>query len=132
MKSADKFNRSASTNDPTKLDDVDRRSRTGRRMRDLIASLTAELGSPLNDAEAAWIKLAAGNMLLAEQISAEIARGEQVNKSDVVRLTNSANRTMKELRSLKAARPDAKNGLSPLQRLLSDLAEDDQSEEQAP
>jgi hypothetical protein len=53
---------------------------------------------------AAWIKLAAAGMLRAEQISAAIGRGEAVKDEDLVRIMNAANRTVKELRDLKASR----------------------------
>jgi len=111
MKAVDKFNRSAVSNDPAKLDAVDRRTKVGRRLRDLTASITAKLtvdGKPLDDDVGAWVKLAAANMLRAEQIAASIGRGETIDDTDMVRMTNSANRTMKELRDMVAQRSAAK------------------------
>lgn len=82
-------NKSALTNDPTKLDDVDRRTAVGRRLRDLTTSLTAQIavdGEPLDDVVAAWIKLAAAGTLRGEQIAAAIGRGEVVKDEDLVRI----------------------------------------------
>jgi hypothetical protein len=123
---ADRFNKSAMSNDPSKLEDVDRRSKLGRRLRDLTASLTAQItteGEPLDDVVAAWIKLAAAGMLRAEQISAAIGRGEAVKDEDLVRIMNAANRTVKELRDLKASR--ASTGPSALERYLAEREVED-------
>ncbi len=135
---ADRFNKSAMSNDPSKLEDVDRRSKVGRRLRDLTASLTAQVttdGEPLDDVVAAWIKLAAAGMLRAEQMSAAIGRGEVVKDEDLVRIMNAANRTVKELRDLKDARKGAKPGLSPLDADLdaqraAEPDEDDDAEDE--
>jgi hypothetical protein len=104
-------NKSAMTNDPLKLEEVDGRSKVGRRLRDLTASLTALVavdGEPLDDVVAGWIKLAAAGTLRGEQIAAAIGRGEVVKDEDLVRIQNAANRTMRELRDLKASRTAAK------------------------
>jgi hypothetical protein len=48
----------------TKAERIDARTRTGRRLTALVRSLTAQLateGEPLDDAVAAWVKLAAAN-----------------------------------------------------------------------
>jgi hypothetical protein len=108
---ADRFNKSAMTNDPLKLEDVDGRTSAGRRLRDLIASLTALVakdGEPLDDVSAAWVRLAAAGTLRGEQIAAAIGRGEAVKDEDLVRIQNASARTMKELRELKASRDGAK------------------------
>ena len=108
---------------------IDARTRTGRRLNALVRSLTAQLatdGEPLDDAVAAWVKLAAANMVRAEQISDAIGRGESIDDSDLVRLTNSANRTMKELRAMVAQR--GKGGPSALDQYLAERAEPDEDE----
>jgi len=119
-------NKSAMTNDPLKLEDVDGRSKVGRRLRDLTASLTALVavdGKPLDDVVAASIKLAAAGTLRGEQIAAAIGRGEVVKDEDLVRIQNAANRTMRELRDLKAARSAAADaGMSPLDRIAAEIA----------
>jgi hypothetical protein len=124
-KTAAPNNKSALTNDPTKLDDVDGRTSAGRRLRDLISSLTALVatdGKPLDDVVAAWIKLAAAGTLRGEQIAAAIGRGEVVKDEDLVRIQNAANRTMRELRDLKASRAADKGEANTLDHVSARVA----------
>jgi hypothetical protein len=88
-------------NADTKLDG---RTRLGRRFRSLIRSLIADLGGSLTEAEATFVKLAAANLMRAEQITTAIGRGETIRDEDLVRISNAATRILKELRILKATR----------------------------
>ena len=63
-------------------------------------------------------------MVRAEQISDAIGRGEPIDDSDLVRLTNSANRTMKELRAMVAQR--ATSAPSALDQYLAARSTDDE------
>jgi hypothetical protein len=83
---------------------LDGRTRLGRRFRTLIKSLSADLGGSLTEAEATFVRLAAANLMRAEQITTAIGRGETIRDEDLVRISNAATRILKELRSLKATR----------------------------
>lgn len=99
------------------LDQIDGRTKLGRRHKALIADLTEELGGNPTTAEAALIGLAAAVIIRTEQLQVEITSGRQTDDSQLVRLTNAVGRLLKELTAQKAKR--AKDGPSPLQQWLA-------------
>ena len=94
------------TNGTRLLAGVDGRSATARRFRDLIAELTPGGGGEgLAAAERSAIRQAAAMMLRAEQLQAEIVRGEAVDADTLIRLSSEARRILATVR--KRARPPA-------------------------
>jgi hypothetical protein len=78
-----------------------------RRMKALVASLTAGLtddGSPLTEDEAAFVRLAAANIMAGDLITEAMSQGEPADSAELVRLTNTAQRVMRELREERARR----------------------------
>ncbi len=104
-----------------------RKSTPAARLKALIASLTADLspnGEPLTDAEAAFVELAAACAMRAKAIAESIGRGEKVDDAELVRLTNTASRIVRDLRDTKDRRAAnvAAAGLTPLQAFAADFA----------
>jgi len=98
--------RSRIANRSALLPNVDGRTATARRFRDLVLDFTDDLGgdAALSHADRALVKLAASITVKAEALSAAIVRGEAVREAEVVRLANSAARILKELGSAKRQR----------------------------
>src|SRR5215217_6914580 len=89
-------NRSRVTNGTRLLEGVDGRSPTARRYKDLIDSFSADLGGAavLTEADRALVKQAASLTIRAEQLQASIIRGEPVDPDELIRLMNTARRTL--------------------------------------
>jgi hypothetical protein len=96
--------RSRITNGSKLLEGVDARSAPARRFRDLALAFETELGGNLNTAETALVKLAAATVVRSEQFQAAIINGEQIDDAELVRLTNTATRTLRELAAARAKR----------------------------
>lgn len=92
--------RSAVTNGKRLLAGVDGRSATARRFRDLIAELTIEAGGGegLSAAQRSAIRQAAAILLRAEQVQADIVKGEPVDNDVLIRLSGEARRVLAGLR----------------------------------
>jgi hypothetical protein len=104
---------------------IDHRTRTGRRMKALVADLLSELGGvELNTVDMALVRLFAVTTVESEKLQAAAASGLPVDQNELVRIANVTTRVRRELNAIKTSRPDAKAHLSPLDRLLSDLEDD--------
>jgi hypothetical protein len=80
------------------------------RLKALIASLIADLSPDgvVTEAELAFVRLAGALMMRAEEIALGVGRGEQIDDGELVRLTNSAARIVRDLRDTKDRRAAAK------------------------
>jgi hypothetical protein len=107
--------RSRVTNGKRSMAGVDGRSSSARRFRDLVESFSAELGGMdcLSEAEKALVRQAASLAMRAEQLQGAIVRGESVNPDELIRLTNTARRT---LASIKRHEP-AHDGMAAIRAL---------------
>jgi hypothetical protein len=90
-------NRSQITNDPFRLPGLDKRSPAGRRFRDLVAELSAELGGvdTLGRSALELVRQAAMDVMRTENLQAALMRGESVNDEELTRAGNSATRSLK-------------------------------------
>ena len=101
----------------TKIDQIDARTRAGRRFKALIRSLSDDLGADLSEAEMALVRIAAATIVRAEQLQASIVNGDAIDDAELVRLVNSTTRVIRELHALKKAR--GKSGPSALDQYLA-------------
>jgi hypothetical protein len=76
--------RSGLTNNPYRLDGVDMRSERGRRYRDIVDSLIDEFGS----ANPVGLRELAGLKFTLEQTQADVVRGDERAREDLVRISN--------------------------------------------
>ena len=91
--------RSAVSNGSKLLANVDGRSATARRYRDLISDLLREGGEgALSAAEFGLVRQAAAITLQAELLQARIVRGEAVSAGALIRLSSEARRILASLR----------------------------------
>jgi hypothetical protein len=68
----------------------------GRRFRDLMRSLAADVGGldGLGAADIALVRQAAASVMRAEQLQAAIAKGETVDPDELIRLSNTSRRLL--------------------------------------
>src|SRR5262245_3302073 len=97
-----KYYRSAITNRPLELPEVDGRSVWGRRRRDLIRELSAELGRrgqsfPLSAPTQLLVNQCASVQCRIEQLQVCVAKGEAVNDEQLVRLVGTVARLLTSL-----------------------------------
>jgi hypothetical protein len=79
---------------------IDGRSRTARRFRDLLDELARDLGGSLTTGEQAVLRQAAGLLLRAEQLQAEIVKGSvPIDADEIVRTANASTRLLASLRA---------------------------------
>lgn len=100
--------RSALSNDPLRLRNVDGRSVESRRYRDLVLAFVDDLGGPdrASEADKALARQAAGAVVASEQLQSKIIAGEAVDMEQATRMQNAANRFLQNLRSrTKSNRP---------------------------
>lgn len=92
--------RSAVTNGRRIANGLDGRTVAARRFRDLIVSLAADLGGldALNEGERALIRNAAAMVVRSEDLQAATLRGEAVDPSDLIRLTDAVASVLDRLR----------------------------------
>jgi hypothetical protein len=78
------------------LQGVDGRTAGAVRFKRLINSFSADLGgmAALTEAERGLVRQAASVIMRAEQVQSVIARGEYVDPDELIRLTNTARRTL--------------------------------------
>ena len=101
-------NRSKFSNNPRRIAGVDQRTAGGRRLRDLIDDITADLGGvALTTVERGVVAQAAGLVLRSEQLQSDIAKGLPVDVDEVVRCANASARLLASLRSRKRQRAPA-------------------------
>src|SRR5215217_7122717 len=100
-------NRSRVTNGTRLLEGVDGRSPTARRYKDLIDEFSHGLGGAeaLGEADRALVRQAASLTIRAEQLQAAIIRGEPVDPDELIRLTNTARRTLAGIRPKEQPKP---------------------------
>jgi hypothetical protein len=89
------------------LHGVDGRTVGAVRFKRLINSFSADLGgmAALTEAERGLVRQAASLMMRAEQLQSAIARGEQVDPDELIRLTNTARRTLAAIAKREKAKP---------------------------
>jgi hypothetical protein len=78
------------------LQGVDGRTVGAVRFKRLVNSISADLGgmAALSEAERGLVRQAASLIMRAEQLQSAIARGEQVDPDELIRLTNTVRRTL--------------------------------------
>jgi hypothetical protein len=92
--------RSAISNGTRLLDGVDGRKPAARRFKDLIAAYSADLGTSfgqMTEGQRTIVRQAAGVSLQCEQMQAAIVRGERVDDTQLVRVSNLLARLLKAL-----------------------------------
>jgi hypothetical protein len=106
--------RSAISNGSKLPGGVSASSPEGRRYRDVVHDLTAELGGTLTAAEQLQVSTIAGLVVHAERLQGEMLRGEAVDTEQLTRVSNSAARLLNALRkkvAVQARRPAGAEGL---------------------
>jgi hypothetical protein len=98
--------RSAVTNDPYRLPGVSMRGLLGRRFRDLVSDIAAELGGVdrLGVIDLALVRSAAMDLMRQEEMSAALMRGELVAHEELTRASNSARSALTKLRNKRQPR----------------------------
>jgi hypothetical protein len=98
--------RSAVTNDPLFLRDVDGRSMVARRYRDVAIALADDLGGhdKLSESSKILVRQAAALTVQVETLQTKIVSGEDVDLEQLTRLSNVLGRTLQRL-GLKRAIP---------------------------
>jgi hypothetical protein len=98
--------RSGLTNDPYRLPGVDMGTRPGRRFRDLVSDIAAELGGVdrLGVIDLALVRSAAMDLMRQEEMSAALMRGEAVAHEELTRASNSARSALTKLGTKRVAR----------------------------
>lgn len=93
-------------------------SAAGRRFRDVVEDLTAELGGQLAHAEVLQVRTIAGLVVHAEQLQAAMLKGEPVDSEQLIRVSNSAARMLTALKRTRIV-PRAKPGRAGLATYLA-------------
>jgi hypothetical protein len=86
--------RSAVSNRSRLLQNVDHRSSSARRFRDLVNAFEAEIGSNLTEVERGLVKQAAALTIRAEQLQADIVNGKDVDSDALIRTSSTAKRIL--------------------------------------
>lgn len=99
--------RSRVTNGKELLANVDGRTATARRYRDLTISLADDLGGAtgLTEAQRALVRQAAAMIVQSEKLQGEVLRGEIVDCEQLTRLANAATRILTRLGSKRSLAP---------------------------
>jgi hypothetical protein len=99
--------RSAISNGTRLLANVDGRSSSSRRFRDLVAAFDKEIGGAKSEIERALIRDAAALTFKAETLQADLVNGVAVDGDQLIRLTGTSKRILSDLR-VRAAEHKAK------------------------
>lgn len=100
--------RSKVSNGTRLLQNVDGRSSSARRFRDLVQAYEAEAGGNLTEVERGLIRQAAGLTLRSEQMQSAIVRGEIVDNDALIRISGEARRILSSILAKAAKRkPEA-------------------------
>src|SRR5271156_5664305 len=101
--------RSAVTNDPFRLPGVSMRGLQGRRFRDLVGDIAAELGGVdrLGTIDLALVRSAAMDIMRQEAMQAALMRGDDTDHEEQTRASNSARSALTKL-GIKRGRRAAK------------------------
>jgi ribosomal protein L12E/L44/L45/RPP1/RPP2 len=116
--------RSAITNRSKVHQQVDARSATARRFRDLIAAFSADLGDDLSEADMAMVRTAAGLTLKSELMQADLAAGKDVDAETLIKLAGTSRRALAAI-AVKAAerKPNAMTLADYMARKAAEAAE---------
>jgi hypothetical protein len=108
--------RSAVSNGKRMFQNVDGRSASARRFRDLVRAFEAEVGGQLSELERGLVRQAAILSLQTEQMQAAIVRGEAVDNVTLIRLSGEARRIITSLRKHQRGRDGSSspNGIEEL------------------
>lgn len=98
--------RSAVTNGSRMLVGIDGCTAKARRYRDLVEGLIAEIGGELGEAERLQVRNAATLQMHAEELTAQLVRGEPIDSEAITRAANGATRALAALR--RRGRPKGK------------------------
>jgi hypothetical protein len=90
--------RSQISNGTRLLHNVDGRSASARRFRDLVMAYEVEIGGTLSELERGLVRQAAALSLRSEQLQESIVRGEPVDSDTLIRLSGEARRILASLR----------------------------------
>lgn len=90
--------RSKVSNGTRLLQNVDGRSSSARRFRDLVRAFEAEVGGTLSELERGLVRQAAILSLKTEQMQESIVRGDDVDSDTLIRLSGEARRILASLR----------------------------------
>jgi hypothetical protein len=90
--------RSKVSNGTRLLQNVDGRSSSARRFRDLVHAFEAEIGGTLSELERGLVRQAAILSLKTEQMQGAVVRGEDVDNDTLIRLSGEARRILASLR----------------------------------
>jgi hypothetical protein len=116
-------NRSRITNGKALLDGVSACSTKGRRYRDVIDGLSADLGSDPSLADQLQIRSIAALIVHAEALTADMLNGKPVDSEQLTRVSNSAARMLSALRKKAAPKRRAGAGANALREYLASKAE---------
>ena len=89
--------RARTSNGKTLFAGLDGRSAGARRLFDIIAALTADLGGEPTETERLQVRAVAALTLHAEGLTAAMANGEPVSSEEVTRVANAAQRGLASL-----------------------------------
>ena len=90
--------RSRVSNGKVLVDGIDGRCAGARRLHDIIADLTDDLGGDLGQAETLQVRTVASLVLHAERLTADMINGQPVDSEELTRVSNSAARLLAALR----------------------------------
>jgi hypothetical protein len=119
--------RSKVSNGSRLLANTDARSSGARRFRDLVKSLSADLGDDLSESDLALVRQAAALIQRGEQLQADIAAGRDVDPDVLTKLSGASRRTLAAI-SVKAAerKPAGGNALQAYLAAKAAAAESDE------
>jgi hypothetical protein len=86
--------RSAVSNRSRLLQNVDGRSSSARRFRDLVVAFEAEIGGELTEVERGLVRQAAALTMRAEQLQADIINNVPVDSDALIRISSTAKRIL--------------------------------------
>jgi hypothetical protein len=86
--------RSRVSNGTRLLENVDGRSSSARRFRDLTQAYSNELGGELSEAERSLVRQAVALQLQAERMQEAIVRGEPVDADQLIRVSSTSKRLL--------------------------------------
>lgn len=110
--------RSAVSNRSRLLQNVDGRSSSARRFRDLVTAFEAEIGGELSELERGLVRQAAALSLKTEQMQESIVRGEAIDSDTLIRLSGEARRILTSLRKHQRGR-DVSSSPSGIEELVA-------------
>jgi hypothetical protein len=89
--------RSKISNGTRLLENVDGRSSSARRFRDLVQAFEGEIGGTLTEVEKGLVRQAAGLQLRAEQMQADIVNGKPVDSDALIRVSSTSKRILESI-----------------------------------